>query len=50
MTLPTGTVLSMADRSQFTEQAMEFMPALYSAALRMTRILPTRKTSSRRLS
>lgn len=27
----------MADRSQFTEQAMEFMPALYTAALRMTR-------------
>jgi len=27
----------MADRSQFTEQAMEYMPALYTAALRMTR-------------
>jgi RNA polymerase sigma-70 factor, ECF subfamily len=35
--LHTGTVLDMADRSQFTEQAMEFMPALYTAALRMTR-------------
>ena len=37
MTLPAGTVPSMADQSQFTEQAMEFMPALYTAALRMTR-------------
>ncbi|MHB8681352.1 MAG: sigma-70 family RNA polymerase sigma factor [Acidimicrobiales bacterium] len=27
----------MADRSRFTELAMEHMPALYSAALRMTR-------------
>lgn len=27
----------MADQAQFSEQAMEFMPALYSAALRMTR-------------
>ncbi len=27
----------MADRSQFTDQAMEYMPALYTAALRMTR-------------
>jgi RNA polymerase sigma-70 factor (ECF subfamily) len=35
--LPTGTVLDMADRSEFTEQAMQYMPALYTAALRMTR-------------
>jgi RNA polymerase sigma-70 factor (ECF subfamily) len=27
----------MADRARFADQAMEFMPALYSAALRMTR-------------
>src|SRR5438270_13814112 len=27
----------MADRAQFTDLAMEFMPSLYSAALRMTR-------------
>ena len=27
----------MADQAQFAEQAIEFMPALYSAALRMTR-------------
>ena len=27
----------MADQAAFAEQAMEFMPALYSAALRMTR-------------
>jgi RNA polymerase sigma-70 factor (ECF subfamily) len=27
----------MADQATFAEQAMEFMPALYSAALRMTR-------------
>jgi RNA polymerase sigma-70 factor (ECF subfamily) len=27
----------MADQARFTEQAMEYMPALYSAALRMTR-------------
>jgi RNA polymerase sigma-70 factor, ECF subfamily len=27
----------MADRSDFIDQAMEFMPGLYSAALRMTR-------------
>ena len=27
----------MADQAQFAEQAMEYMPALYSAALRMTR-------------
>ncbi|HUY86207.1 MAG TPA: sigma-70 family RNA polymerase sigma factor [Acidimicrobiales bacterium] len=27
----------MADQATFTDQAMEFMPALYSAALRMTR-------------
>jgi RNA polymerase sigma-70 factor, ECF subfamily len=27
----------MADRSQFADLAMEYMPALYSAALRMTR-------------
>ena len=27
----------MADQAQFTELAMEYMPALYSAALRMTR-------------
>ncbi|MEZ5217340.1 MAG: sigma-70 family RNA polymerase sigma factor [Ilumatobacteraceae bacterium] len=27
----------MADRAKFTEQAMEFMPQLYAAAMRMTR-------------
>ena len=27
----------MADQEQFSELAMEFMPALYTAALRMTR-------------
>src|SRR4026209_24237 len=27
----------MADQSTFAEQAMEYMPSLYSAALRMTR-------------
>lgn len=27
----------MADQTKFTEQAMEYMPSLYSAALRMTR-------------
>jgi RNA polymerase sigma-70 factor (ECF subfamily) len=27
----------MAERSQFADQAMEYMPALYTAALRMTR-------------
>jgi RNA polymerase sigma-70 factor (ECF subfamily) len=27
----------MADQAQFSDQAMEFMPALYTAALRMTR-------------
>ncbi len=27
----------MADQARFTDQAMEYMPALYSAALRMTR-------------
>jgi RNA polymerase sigma-70 factor, ECF subfamily len=27
----------MADQANFTEQAMEFMPSIYSAALRMTR-------------
>ena len=27
----------MADQELFAQQAMEFMPALYSAALRMTR-------------
>ena len=27
----------MADQAAFAEQAMEFMPSLYSAALRMTR-------------
>lgn len=37
MTRPATTVGPMADRSQFTEQAMEYMPALYTAALRMTR-------------
>jgi RNA polymerase sigma-70 factor (ECF subfamily) len=35
--LPTATVRAMADRSQFSEQAMEYMPALYTAALRLTR-------------
>jgi len=29
--------LAVADRATFTDQAMDFMPALYSAALRMTR-------------
>jgi RNA polymerase sigma-70 factor (ECF subfamily) len=32
-----ATVRAMADRSQFSEQAMEYMPALYTAALRLTR-------------
>ena len=27
----------MADQARFAEQAMEFMPSLYSGALRMTR-------------
>src|SRR6202161_1034541 len=27
----------MADQAQFSDQAMEYMPALYTAALRMTR-------------
>jgi RNA polymerase sigma-70 factor, ECF subfamily len=27
----------MADKAQFADNAMEFMPALYTAALRMTR-------------
>src|SRR4051794_30269957 len=27
----------MADQSTFTEQSMDFMPALYTAAMRMTR-------------
>src|SRR5581483_2980132 len=27
----------MADQAHFTDQAMEYMPALYTAALRMTR-------------
>jgi RNA polymerase sigma-70 factor (ECF subfamily) len=35
--LPTATVPEMADQAQFSDQAMEFMPALYTAALRMTR-------------
>lgn len=26
----------MADREKFAEQALEYMPALYSAAVRMT--------------
>jgi RNA polymerase sigma-70 factor (ECF subfamily) len=30
----------MADRSQFTDLTLEYMPALYSAALRMTRSAP----------
>lgn len=33
----TGYCAVMADQAGFTDQAMEFMPALYSAALRMTR-------------
>jgi RNA polymerase sigma-70 factor (ECF subfamily) len=32
-----GTVQGMADKATFADQAMEFMPALYTAALRMTR-------------
>ena len=32
-----STVQGMADKATFAEQAMEFMPALYTAALRMTR-------------
>jgi RNA polymerase sigma-70 factor (ECF subfamily) len=32
-----GTVQDMADQATFADQAMEFMPALYTAALRMTR-------------
>jgi RNA polymerase sigma-70 factor, ECF subfamily len=32
-----ATVRAMADRAQFSEQAMEYMPALYTAALRLTR-------------
>jgi RNA polymerase sigma-70 factor (ECF subfamily) len=32
-----GTVPGVADQATFSDQAMEFMPALYSAALRMTR-------------
>jgi RNA polymerase sigma factor (sigma-70 family) len=32
-----GRVGSMADQARFTEVAMEHMPGLYSAALRMTR-------------
>jgi RNA polymerase sigma-70 factor, ECF subfamily len=32
-----GTVQGMADQATFADQAMEFMPALYTAALRMTR-------------
>ena len=35
--LPTATVPEMADQAQFADQAMEYMPALYTAALRMTR-------------
>jgi RNA polymerase sigma-70 factor (ECF subfamily) len=31
------TVASVADQATFVEEAMEFMPSLYSAALRMTR-------------
>jgi RNA polymerase sigma-70 factor (ECF subfamily) len=34
---PAATVPHMADKAQFSENAMEFMPALYTAALRMTR-------------
>lgn len=30
-------VVSMADQATFADQAMEFMPSLYTAALRMTR-------------
>ena len=33
----TGSVARMADQATFAEQAMDFMPSLYSAALRMTR-------------
>src|SRR5947207_6703547 len=32
-----GRVHGMADRATFAEQAMEHMPSLYSAAMRMTR-------------
>jgi RNA polymerase sigma-70 factor, ECF subfamily len=37
MRLPTGTMRPVADRAEFSDQAMEFMPALYTAALRLTR-------------
>jgi RNA polymerase sigma-70 factor (ECF subfamily) len=37
VTLPAATVPGMADQAQFSDQAMEYMPALYTAALRMTR-------------
>jgi RNA polymerase sigma-70 factor, ECF subfamily len=37
MRLPPATVRRMADRESFSEQALEFMPALYTAALRLTR-------------
>ena len=37
MRLPPATVRRMADRADFSQQAMEFMPALYTAALRLTR-------------
>jgi RNA polymerase sigma-70 factor, ECF subfamily len=36
-THPATTVRAMADQAQFSDQAMEYMPALYTAALRMTR-------------
>jgi RNA polymerase sigma-70 factor, ECF subfamily len=35
--LSEGTVQGVADQATFADQAMEFMPALYTAALRMTR-------------
>jgi RNA polymerase sigma-70 factor (ECF subfamily) len=34
---PTCKVVDVADRSSFADQAMEFTPQLFSAALRMTR-------------
>lgn len=33
----TGTLAGMADQAQFSELTMDYMPALYAAAMRMTR-------------
>ncbi len=38
----------MADQAAFSDLAMEYMPALYTAALRMTRNWPMPRTSSKR--